>query len=101
MAEGREISGFWNLDLLGEVVTFHNGEQEYDCVITRCNVYTGIDKQHAITNMLLFEGIKKMLPDVDNTQDAINTYMGFGDNVDHRFGVFFIDVISDLRQYTK
>lgn len=97
--EGREISDFWNIDILGKAITFHNGKEEFDCVITRCNVYIGICKEGAIRTMLNHEGVKNMLPDIDNIDDGVNIYMKFGNNIDNRMGAFYINVISNIREY--
>jgi ASC-1-like (ASCH) protein len=101
LAEGREISDFWNLNLLGQIITFHNGEQEFDCRITRCHAYVGMEKEDAVRNMLLYEGIKNMLPDVDDMESAVSIYMSFGDNVNNKVGAFYLEVISGIRPYQK
>lgn len=99
LAEGRVVSDFWNLDLLGQQFTLHNEVEEFDVLVTRVDAYYGEDKQAAIINMLQGVGIEVLLPTIDNFEEAVACYMGFGDAVTTRVAAFYLEATSVIRPY--
>jgi len=101
VAEGRVIlEGFWNLDLLGHVFTFHNGVEEFDVRVTRVDAFYGVTKRLAIENMLSAVGYRRLLPDANSFESAVGVYSSFGDDTTTRMAAFYIEVVSGLRPHT-
>src|SRR5437879_1182628 len=69
--EAKFKTDLWNDTIVGSTITFSNGNDKFDAMVTQVIWYDDTSTVDAIRKMLLAEEIKTMLPDLQS--DDINT----------------------------